>query len=103
MPPPASLGWVHPPRLYAEPSRVVVRPFHLSLQGQGSRKSRLEALVEEILALDVGMVRSELEAVLGDFGSRHWQIEDVFDQRFNQIALQLKLDPAGIGRATCPT
>lgn len=100
MPPSASLGWVHPLRLYAEPSRVVVRPFHLSLQGQGSGKSRLEALVEDILALDETVVREELAAVLGDFGARHWQIEDVFDQRFNQIAWQLKLDPAAIPRET---
>ncbi|MFM6950242.1 MAG: hypothetical protein ACKOW1_04375, partial [Novosphingobium sp.] len=64
------------------------------------RKSRLEALVGDILALEEGVVRAELAAVLGDFGARHWQIEDVFDQRFNQIAWQLKLDPAAIPRET---
>lgn len=95
-----SLGWVHPLRLHAEPSRVVVRPFHLSLQGHGNRKSRLEALVDAILALDQATVREELARVLGDFGSRHWQIEDVFDQRFNQVAWQLSLDPSAIPRAT---
>lgn len=95
-----SLGWVHPLRLHAEPSRVVVRPFHLSLQGHGNRKSRLEALVDAILALDEATVREELARVLGDFGSRHWQIEDVFDQRFNQVAWQLGLDASAIPRAT---
>lgn len=95
-----SAAWVHPLRLHAEPARVVVRPFHLSLQGQGSRKSRLEALVEDILALDPAQIKEELELVLGDFGSRHWQIEDVFDQRFNQVAWQLKLDAANIPRET---
>lgn len=95
-----SLGWVHPLRLHAEPSRVVVRPFHLSLQGHGNRKSRLEALVDAILALDQATVREELARVLGDFGSRHWQIEDVFDQRFNQVAWQLSLDPSAIPRPT---
>ncbi len=95
-----SLGWVHPLRLHAEPSRVVVRPFHLSLQGHGNRKSRLEALVDAILALDQATVREELARVLGDFGSRHWQIEDVFDQRFNQVAWQLSLDPSAIPRST---
>ena len=100
MPPSASLGWVHPLRLYAEPARTVVRPFHLALQGHGSRKSRLEALVDNILALDPAVVSQELELVLSDFGQRHWQIEDVLDQRFNQVAWQLKLDPVGIPRAT---
>jgi predicted GH43/DUF377 family glycosyl hydrolase len=95
-----SEGWVHPLRLYAEPSRVVVRPFHLSLQGHGARKSRLEALVDAIRELDAAQVSEELALVLRDFGSRHWQIEDVFDQRFNQVAWQLKLDPAGIPRET---
>ncbi len=56
--------------------------------------------MEDVLALDEGVVRAELAAVLGDFGTRHWQIEDVFDQRFNQIAWQLKLDPAAIPRET---
>lgn len=93
-------GWVHPLRLHAEPSRVVVRPFHLSLHGHGKRKSRLEALVDDILALDPATVSAELALVLGDFGSRHWQIEDVFDQRFNQVAWQLQLDPTGIPRET---
>ena len=90
-----SSGWIHPLRLHAEPARVVVRPFHLSLTGRGTRKSRLEGLVDDIRALNPEQVQEELSLVLADFGSRHWQIEDVFDQRFNQVAWQLKLDPAG--------
>lgn len=95
-----SSGWIHPLRLHAEPARVVVRPFHLSLTGRGTRKSRLEGLVDDIRALNPEQVQEELSLVLADFGSRHWQIEDVFDQRFNQVAWQLKLDPAGIPRET---
>lgn len=100
MSPTASPGWVHPLRLYAEPARVVVRPFHLSLQGPGSRRNRLEELVEDILELDPATVQAELDLVLGDFGQRHWQIEDVFDQRFNQVAWQLGLDVSAIPRET---
>lgn len=95
-----SAGWIHPLRLHAEPSRVVVRPFHLALHGEGSRKSRLEALVDDILALDPVQIKEELELVLSDFGARHWQIEDVFDQRFNQVAWQLKLDATKLPRET---
>lgn len=95
-----SAAWIHPLRLHAEPSRVVVRPFHLALHGEGSRKSRLEALVDDILALDPAQIKEELELVLSDFGARHWQIEDVFDQRFSQVAWQLKLDATKLPRET---
>lgn len=91
-----SQGWIHPLRLHADPARVVVRPFHLAFHSEGDRRGRVAALVEDILSLDSQEVRLELEIVLADFGSRHWQIEDVFDQRFEQVAAQLRLDAAAI-------
>lgn len=92
-----STGWTHPLRLNADPKRVVVRPFHLALQANnGNQPGRLEALIDDVIALDPVCVRGELDRVLADFGSRHWQIEDVFEQRFLQIAAHLHLDCATI-------
>ncbi len=61
----------HALRLHADPSRVVVRPFHLAWAGNGG--SRTERLVSEVMGLDTAATRAELELVLKDFEARHWQ------------------------------
>ena len=86
----------HPLRLKADPTRVVVRPFHLAWQAQGSTSSRLGQLVGRILALEPRTVRSELALVYQDFGSRHWQTRNVFINRFEEAAAQLDLDVQSI-------
>lgn len=92
--------WIHPLRLHANPARVVVRPFHLALGVNGEGAGRVERLVADILSLDPASVRCELDGVLADFGSRHWQIEDVFDQRFQEVAANLRLQEEAIPLAT---
>ena len=79
-------------RLHADPSRVVVRPFHLAWQASGADLSRVQQLGRDILSLDADTVRHELQSVMGDFGDRHWQIERVFDQRFIEIEPKLGVD-----------
>ena len=86
----------HHVRLYADPSRVVVRPFHLAWQSQGSSPSRTERLVREVLRMDEHMAREQLEVVLKDFEERHWQTRRVFMTRYEEIVAQLKLDEKGI-------
>lgn len=86
----------HQLRLYADPSRVVVRPFHLAWQSQGSAPSRTERLVGEVLEMDEQTAREQLEAVLKDFEERHWQTRRVFMTRYEEIAAQLKLDGSHI-------
>lgn len=82
----------HELRLHADPSRVVVRPFHLAWQSSGPDIERVRQLVANIIALDPRTVRSEMGIVLNDFADRHWQIERVFDDRFAQIAAAIGLD-----------
>lgn len=72
-------------RLNADPGRVVVRPFQLAWQASGPNPTRMQQLVDEILALDIRTVREELGVVLGDFADRHWQTEDVFERRFREV------------------
>lgn len=82
----------HELRLHADPTRVVVRPFHLAWQASGPDLERVQRLAREIVTLDPRTVRAELAVVLRDFADRHWQIEKVFEDRFEQIEPKLGLE-----------
>ncbi len=82
----------HELRLHADPSRVVVRPFHIAFGGIGNPPGRTERLVGEVLALDAQEARDQLEVVLKDFEARHWQTRRVFMTRYDQIEDLLGLD-----------
>ena len=82
----------HELRLHADPSRVVVRPFHLAWQASGPDLERVQKLAQDILALDARTVRAELSVVLRDFAERHWQIEKVFDDRYEAVEPRLGLE-----------
>ena len=88
----------HELRLRADPSRVVVRPFHLAWQAQGPTPSRTERLVKEVLEMDDATAQDQLEAVLKDFEQRHWQTRRVFMTRYEQLEAQIPfLDDDDIG------
>ncbi|MBC7491263.1 MAG: glycoside hydrolase family 130 protein [Novosphingobium sp.] len=72
-------------RLHADPSRVVLRPFHLGWQATNADNSRAAKLVADIDALSDETVDIELDRILQDFDDRHWQIEAMFDQRFVEV------------------
>jgi predicted GH43/DUF377 family glycosyl hydrolase len=83
-------------RLAAEPGRVVIRPFQIapeprSLQNQES--SRVHRIVRAVLDMDMRTCQSELALVTRDFGERHWQTREMFLERFDQVSLELGLDP----------
>ncbi|WNO54154.1 glycoside hydrolase family 130 protein [Stakelama saccharophila] len=86
----------HSLRLHADPSRVVVRPFHIGWQANGSAQSRSERLVREVLDLSPQDTRAQLAAVLKDFEARHWQTRRVFMTRYDEVGSQLQLDGAAI-------
>ncbi len=87
----------HQLRLHADPSRVVVRPFHIAWGGQGGAPSRTERLVGEVLEMSPAEARTQLEVVLKDFEARHWQTRRVFMTRYDQIEDMLGLDGSEIG------
>ena len=89
--------FTHSLRLKADPSRVVVRPFHIGWTANGKGPSRTERLVREVLDMSPGEARTQLEIVLKDFEARHWQTRRVFMTRYDEIEAQLKLDGAEIG------
>ena len=75
---------LHPLRLKADPSRVVVRPFHLAWQGEADH-DRARRLVNAVLKLDDRELGRQLKAVMHDFEQRHWQTRKVFLKRFREI------------------
>ncbi|MFC3711340.1 glycoside hydrolase family 130 protein [Sphingoaurantiacus capsulatus] len=87
----------HPLRLSADPSRVVVRPFHLAWQSNGADPSRARRLVDAVLEMSAEEARQQLVGVLADFEARHWQTRRVFMTRYDQIVELLSLDLPDIG------
>ena len=87
----------HRLRLHADPSRVVVRPFHIAWGGKSGAPNRTERLVAEVLEMTAEEARNQLEVVLKDFEARHWQTRRVFMTRYDEIEDLLELDGAEIG------
>ena len=79
-------------RLHSDPSRVVLRPFHLGWQARGASGGRAMRLVEDIAAMSEARAAAEYERVVRDFKGRHWQTEQMFAQRFDEIRANLDLD-----------
>ena len=82
-------------RLHADPSRVVLRPFHLGWHTRAGI-ARAERLVRDILALSEEEVAAEYDRVLHDFSERHWQTEQVFEERYKEVRATLWIDDAAL-------
>ena len=78
-------------RLHADPSRVVLRPFHLGWQSTSAPGGRALRLVEDVAALPEDRADEEYARVVRDFSDRHWQTEAMFDQRFVEVEAMLGL------------
>jgi predicted GH43/DUF377 family glycosyl hydrolase len=78
-------------RLYADPSRVVLRPFHLAWNAEAP-KGRMRKLVDEVRALDMRTARTELALVFHDFETRHVQTQNIFMRRYEEVEADLELD-----------
>ncbi len=78
-------------RLRADPSRVVIRPFHLAWN-EAAPDERMRALADEVREMDMRTARTELALVFHDFEGRHLQTERIFKQRYREIEERLQLD-----------
>jgi len=85
-------------RLHADPSRVVLRPFHLGWQAKNAPGGRALKLVRDIAALSDAQVKAEYARVRGDFVARHWQTEKMFDDRFEEVEETAEIDCSGFSR-----
>ena len=79
-------------RLHADPSRVVLRPFHLGWQATTADGSRARKLVDDITSLSNADADEEYAKVLHDFSGRHWQTERMFEDRYAEVEQSLELD-----------
>lgn len=81
-------------RLTADPSRVVIRPYHLAPEPRDSRPpetARMRRVVEAVRAMDDAAVAVELAHIDEDFEQRHARTRGVFLQRFTHIVGDLDL------------
>lgn len=78
-------------RLHADPSRVVLRPFHLGWQSNSAPQGRALQLVHDVASLSEAAATAEYARVVQDFASRHWQTEAVFDKRYGEVEQNLSL------------
>lgn len=83
-------------RLHADPSRVVLRPFHLGWQASDAKGSRAARLVADVLALPETEAAEEYERVLHDFQERHWQTEQLFEDRYREVEASLGIDGSAL-------
>jgi predicted GH43/DUF377 family glycosyl hydrolase len=67
------------PTLTPDRSRVLLRPFRPSSEDIAAR------IVTRVMAIPESRVRELLEVILGEFGNRHEQIENLFRNRFTQL------------------
>ena len=87
----------HRLRLHADPSRVVVRPFHIGwMAPQNGGPSRSQRLISEVVSMSPQEARDQLELVLKDFEARHWHTRRVFMTRYDEIASAHGLDGSRI-------
>jgi predicted GH43/DUF377 family glycosyl hydrolase len=85
-------------RLHADPSRVVLRPFHLGWQAKNAPGGRAQKLVHDIAALSEAEVKAEYARVRTDFVARHWQTEKMFDERFAEVEESSDVDCSKFSR-----
>ncbi len=97
--PPGSPLRILETRLHADPSRVVLRPFHLGWQSTSAPGDRAHKLVAQIAALSDRAASAEWRRVVHDFAARHWQTEQMFDERYAEVEAMLGLDGSQFSRA----
>ena len=86
-------------RLEADHSRVVLRPFNLGWQSRDVPSERARRLVEQIMALSEDQVEAELSSVLRDFRERHWKIDRIFEERFEELCPAFNLCVSELSRS----
>jgi predicted GH43/DUF377 family glycosyl hydrolase len=78
-----------PGLIHADPRRVVARLFVPGQENVIHGRSRVDPVIERILALDEDTVASTLTGVLDRFGDRHSDLTEVFAEHFAMVAHRL--------------
>jgi predicted GH43/DUF377 family glycosyl hydrolase len=83
-------------RLGPDPSRVVIRPFHIAPDAKDLQKAQLNRarrIVDAVLEMTPEASARELSIVDTDFETRHWQTKRVYLKRYAQVMADLGLNP----------
>lgn len=75
--------------LRPEPARVVLRPFvpaENTVMAGGAERSRIEQIVDRVLALSPAELKEELDRVLSSVTDRHRDVERILQRRFYDMA-----------------
>jgi predicted GH43/DUF377 family glycosyl hydrolase len=83
-------------RLTPDPARVVIRPFHIAPEPRDMhpvQAGRARRIVDAVLAMSEAECEREFALVDADFDDRHWQTEDVYLRRGEQVLEDLGLKP----------
>jgi len=86
---------IYDQRLVAEPSRVVIRPFHLAQEPRDlnpEQPGRVHRILSAVRAMTHVECARELAAVNKDFATRHWQSSKVHADRFARLAGEMEFD-----------
>jgi predicted GH43/DUF377 family glycosyl hydrolase len=74
------------PTLTPDRSRVLIRPFRPTTDDITRR------IIARVMALSEDQVVKSLRHVLGEFGDRHEQVENIFCKRFDEVKIHLESD-----------
>lgn len=83
-----------PQRLHANAARVIVQPFEVAPEPRSlnaAPAARIRRIVEAVQALDNRTIQAELSLLLADFETRHREMRQYFEQRYEDIAQNLGL------------
>lgn len=80
----------------------MVRPFHIAVAPAGvilRGPSRVRRIVDAVVAMSDAETAAELERVLRDFETRHWQMHEVFERRCGEVLARLGWEGEGLSDA----
>jgi predicted GH43/DUF377 family glycosyl hydrolase len=81
--------------LFPAPRRVVARPYRPGAVGQVTAATRLQDLVDRVLALSPAAVEETLNDIRERFADRHHDLDDILEESFVDIRKHARL-PSGL-------
>jgi predicted GH43/DUF377 family glycosyl hydrolase len=81
-------------RIVPDARRVIVKPFMPGDEALFEGRSRIEVVVERIMAMDEAAVGEALQGVRADFGGRHRDLEAVLWSHFEMVSERVTMEDA---------
>jgi predicted GH43/DUF377 family glycosyl hydrolase len=75
--------------LRADPTRTILRPFHVGdISTEGDPEGRTARIIDRIMTLDPNQVDNELHGMVDALKSRHSDVDAILDRRFDELKAQ---------------